>query len=114
MNEGHAAFLSLELMREKQAEGKSAKDALALIKQQCHFTTHTPVEAGHDRFTPALMDYALKRTRMHLKMTQHDFLGLGRVNPANREEHFCMTVLALKAARAANAVSQLHGEVSRQ
>src|SRR5947209_2533936 len=62
MNEGHAAFLSLELMREKQAEGKSAKDALALIKQQCHFTTHTPVEAGHDRFTPALMDYADRKS----------------------------------------------------
>src|SRR5438876_1292929 len=59
MNEGHAAFLALELIREKQAEAKSFTEALSLTKQQCHFTTHTPVEAGHDRFTPALMDYAL-------------------------------------------------------
>src|SRR5947209_10310665 len=101
MNEGHAAFLSLELMREKQAEGKSAKDALALIKQQCHFTTHTPVEAGHDRFTPALMDYALNKVRGELNLTPEALLALGRVNPANKEESFCMTVLALKASRAA-------------
>src|SRR5206468_1219415 len=49
MNEGHAAFLALELIREKQAEGKNFADALAVARQQCHFTTHTPVEAGHDR-----------------------------------------------------------------
>ncbi|MEI9864071.1 MAG: hypothetical protein WDN00_05860 [Limisphaerales bacterium] len=55
MNEGHAAFLTLELIREKMAAGKSFSDALVATKLQCHFTTHTPVEAGHDRFTPALM-----------------------------------------------------------
>src|SRR5207249_7608441 len=48
MNEGHAAFLALELTLEKQGEGKKFAEALALTKQQCHFTTHTPVEAGHD------------------------------------------------------------------
>src|SRR5437016_7168503 len=114
MNEGHAAFLSLELVREKQAEGKGLKDALALTKQQCHFTTHTPVEAGHDRFTPVLMDYALNKMRSILKLTPEDLLGLGRVNPANKEEPFCMTVLALKCSRDANAVSELQGQVSRQ
>jgi len=114
MNEGHAAFLALELMREKQAEGKSAKEAMALIKQQCHFTTHTPVEAGHDRFTPALMDYALNKIREQLKLKPQEFLALGRVDPAHKDEPFCMTVLALKASRAANAVSELHGQVSRQ
>src|SRR5881296_2933775 len=114
MNEGHAAFLALELIREKQAEGKNFPEALALTRQQCHFTTHTPVEAGHDRFTPNLMDYALNKMRSQLKLNQHDLMALGRVNPSNREEPFCMTVLALKASRAANAVSDLHGHVSRE
>src|SRR5881296_3694207 len=63
MNEGHAAFLALELIREKQAQGKSFAEALAQTRRQCHFTTHTPVEAGHDRFNASLMDYALTKMR---------------------------------------------------
>jgi len=114
MNEGHAAFLALELIRERQAEGKSFAEAMGIIKQQCHFTTHTPVEAGHDRFTPTLVDYALHRMQTQLKLKPNDFLALGRVNPKNEDEPFCMTVLALKASRSANAVSELHGQVSRQ
>ncbi len=113
MNEGHAAFLALELMREKMAAGKSAEEALAQTRQQCIFTTHTPVEAGHDRFTAELMDFALHKYAAQLKMPFADLLGLGRVDPKNAAEPFCMTVLALKASRAANGVSELHGQVSR-
>jgi len=114
MNEGHAAFLALELIREKQGEGKKFAEALALTKQQCHFTTHTPVEAGHDRFTGTLIDYALNKMRQQLHLSQEDLMGLGRVHPGDKNEPFCMTVLALKASRDANAVSELHGQVSRQ
>lgn len=114
MNEGHAAFLALELIREKQNEGKSFADAFAATQKECHFTTHTPVEAGHDRFTPTLMDYALHRMQTQLRLKPSEFMALGRVNPKNEEEPFCMTVLALKASRSANAVSELHGQVSRQ
>ncbi len=114
MNEGHAAFLALELVREKQATGKKFTDALAETRKQCIFTTHTPVEVGHDRFSPSLMDYALNRIRAQLKLTPKDLMALGRVNPDNEQESFCMTVLALRAARAANGVSELHGRVSRQ
>jgi starch phosphorylase len=114
MNEGHAAFLALELMREKIAAGKSFLDALHVTRPQCIFTTHTPVEAGHDRFSLNLMDYALKRFIEQLKVPLTDVMGLGRVEPTNVEEPFCMTVLALKASRAANGVSELHGQVSRQ
>jgi glycogen phosphorylase len=114
MNEGHAAFLTLELIREKMVAGKSFSDAMTATKAECHFTTHTPVEAGHDRFTPALMDYALQSYRALLTVPWPDILGLGRVNPADANEPFCMTVLALKVSRAANGVSELHGEVSRQ
>jgi starch phosphorylase len=113
MNEGHAAFLALELIREKLAAGKSFVDALAVTKQQCIFTTHTPVEAGHDRFSLILMDYALKTVIGQLKITLEELMALGRVNPSNKDEPFCMTVLALKASRAANGVSELHGQVSR-
>jgi len=114
MNEGHAAFLALELIREKMDAGKTFIDAQAATKAQCHFTTHTPVEAGHDRFTPALMDYAMKGYHASLPVPFTDIMGLGRVNPADANESFCMTVLALKVSRAANGVSELHGEVSRE
>ncbi|HZI30912.1 MAG TPA: alpha-glucan family phosphorylase, partial [Candidatus Binatia bacterium] len=61
MNEGHAAFLTLELIREKMAAGKTFVEAQKLTKPECIFTTHTPVEAGHDRFSPELVNYALQR-----------------------------------------------------
>jgi starch phosphorylase len=93
--------------------GKSYTDALDETKAHCHFTTHTPVEAGHDRFTPALMDYALQGYRALLSVPWPDVVGLGRVNPSDANESFCMTVLALKVSRAANGVSELHGDVSR-
>ncbi len=114
MNEGHAAFLVLELAREKMAEGKTFALALEETKQECIFTTHTPVEAGHDRFSPELMEYAAQKFKSQLKITTEQLMGLGRVHPENAGEPFCMTVLALKGSRSANAVSELHGDVSRQ
>ena len=113
MNEGHAAFLTLELIREKMAARKNFQDAVAQTKAECIFTTHTPVEAGHDRFTPSLVDYALHEFRTKLPVPFSEVMGLGRVDPRNANEPFCMTVLALKLSRAANAVSELHGRVSR-
>lgn len=114
MNEGHAAFLSLELIREKMATGKNFADAQAATKTQCLFTTHTPVEAGHDRFTPDLMSYAMQRYLSSLKVPFNDIVALGRVKPDDAREPFCMTVLALKLSRAANGVSELHGQISRE
>jgi starch phosphorylase len=113
MNEGHAAFLTLELIREKMAAGKSFADALNLTRAECLFTTHTPVEAGHDRFSPDLMDYGMHRFRSQIQAPFPEIMKLGRVNPQNLKEPFCMTVLALKVSRAANGVSELHGRVSR-
>jgi len=114
MNEGHAAFLALDLIREKQEAGKTFAEALAMTRRECHFTTHTPVEAGHDRFSPALIQYGLHKIIAQLGLTPDELMALGRVNPNNPDETFCMTVLALKTCRTANAVSELHGEVSRQ
>jgi starch phosphorylase len=114
MNEGHAAFLTLELIREKLAAGAAFDDALARTHQQCIFTTHTPVEAGHDRFSADLMGYALNKIPSQLGISFADLMAFGRVNPADEHELFCMTVLALKLSRAANGVSELHGQVSRK
>ena len=114
MNEGHAAFLTLELIREQLAAGKPFNEALASTRSECIFTTHTPVEAGHDRFSQDLVNYSLNRFQSRLKLSLDDFMALGRVNPADKNEPFCMTVLALKACRAANGVSELHGRVSRE
>src|SRR5437762_4459417 len=101
LNEGHAAFLTLELIRERLAEGKTFPNALVETKAECLFTTHTPVEAGHDRFSRDLVNYALNRFQSRLKLSLNDLMGLGRVNPKDGNEWFCMTVLALKFSRAA-------------
>lgn len=113
MNEGHAAFLTLELIREKLDAGMTYEQALEQTRSECLFTTHTPVEAGHDRFSPDLMDYAMHRFRTRISTPFAELMKLGRVNPEDKQEPFCMTVLALKLSRAANGVSELHGRVSR-
>jgi starch phosphorylase len=113
MNEGHAAFLTLELIREKMAAGRTFEQAASETRAECLFTTHTPVEAGHDRFSHDLVDYSLHRFCSQFGAPFTEVMKLGRVNPQNQQEPFCMTVLALKLSRAANAVSELHGRVSR-
>jgi starch phosphorylase len=113
MNEGHAAFLTLELLKEKMAAGAAFEAAMERTRAECLFTTHTPVEAGHDRFSPDLMDYSMHRFRNEFPAPWAEVIKLGRVQPQNAAEPFCMTVLALKLSRAANAVSELHGRVSR-
>ena len=114
MNEGHAAFLTLELMREKLAAGATLEEATNRTRQECIFTTHTPVEAGHDRFTSDLIQYAAHKFSSDLGLTHDAFMDLGRVQAGDAQEPFCMTVLALKHSRAANGVSELHGQISRQ
>ncbi len=114
MNEGHAAFLVLELAREKMATGMKFEQALQSSKQECIFTTHTPVPAGHDRFSRDLVNYAMLKVTQSLGLSGEQFMGLGRVNPADANELFCMTVLALRGSRSANGVSELHGQVSRE
>jgi starch phosphorylase len=114
LNEGHSAFAALELVREHMAtEGIGADEAIARVAPMVVFTTHTPVPAGHDRFTPELIEEHLGPLRDALSISPDHLLSLGRENPADHGETFCMTVLALKLSRRANAVSSLHGQVSR-
>jgi glycogen phosphorylase len=114
LNEGHNAFLALELLREQLLLGKSKADAEATVRNLCVFTTHTPVAAGHDRFSAELVRFMFDGWCQTLKETPESILPYGRQNPENENEEFCMTILALKMSRAANGVSELHGRVSRE
>ena len=114
MNEGHSAFLTLELLRERLTRGETREDADAWVRRHCVFTTHTPVPAGHDRFSPDLLDHMLSGFRQSLGLEHPELLGYGRERADDAEETFCMTVLALRMSRAANGVSELHGQVSRE
>ncbi len=115
MNEGHSAFAPLELIRTRMHEdGMSFDQALRDTAAIGVFTTHTPVAAGHDRFEPGLVEEHLGPLADALGLDAHGLFGLGRVDPQNDQETFCMTVLAFKLSRRANAVSNLHGVVSRR
>lgn len=115
MNEGHAAFLALERIQILMTEhGVKFHEALEAVRAGNVFTTHTPVEAGIDHFHADLLDKYLARYYRNLGLSRDEFLGLGRQNPKNPHETFCMAVLALKLATHANGVSELHGEVSRK
>jgi starch phosphorylase len=115
LNEGHSAFATLEVIRERMADdGLSFDDALRDVAQHTVFTTHTPVPAGHDRFDGGLIEEHLGLLRDELGISLEQLMGLGRVEPQNESEPFCMTVLGLKLSRRANAVSALHGHITRR
>src|SRR5271166_1857147 len=112
MNEGHSAFLALEhILHLMTTRGFSLAEARELASASLVFTTHTPVEAGHDYFQPDLMNRYFGETARQLGLSQADFLELGL---AQGKSEFCMTVLALRLASRANGVSKLHGEVSQK
>ena len=114
LNEGHSGFAVLEAIRSRmQEEGLGFDQAVPRVAREVCFTTHTPVPAGHDRFTPGLIEEHLGPLRDVLGLSHEGLMALGRENPGNHHEEFCMTVLGLKLSRRANAVSALHGEVSR-
>jgi glycogen phosphorylase len=114
MNEGHSAFAVLEAVRARmEEEGTSFGQATSAVSREVVFTTHTPVPAGHDRFDAGLIEEHLGPLRDALGLSHDQLMALGRENPQNSHEMFCMTVVGLKFARRANAVSSLHGEVSR-
>ena len=114
MNEGHAAFMVLERIKELvQHEGLTFSEAAETVKAGSFFTTHTPVPAGNDMFDPGLVHQYFGKYCKDVGISMNHFLGLGRQNPMDSREPFCMTVLALKLGAGANGVSKLHGEVSR-
>ena len=114
LNEGHSAFAVLEAIRRcMEREGVDFETAVRQVARRTVFTTHTPVPAGHDRFGSDLVDEHLGPLREALGISQERLMDLGRVNPGDAGEEFCMTVLGLRVSRRANAVSSLHGNVTR-
>ncbi|HEY4573747.1 MAG TPA: alpha-glucan family phosphorylase [Thermoanaerobaculia bacterium] len=115
LNEGHSAFALLERGRELvQEQGLEPAEALREVAAMSCFTTHTPVEAGHDRFRADLASSHLEALARGLKMPIHEVMALGSEHPGDPNAPFCPTVLALKLTRRANGVSALHGRVSRK
>ncbi|MFN2501873.1 MAG: alpha-glucan family phosphorylase [Pyrinomonadaceae bacterium] len=116
LNEGHSAFLTLELAHEFLQANPEASfaGAAAAVRESCVFTTHTPVDAGNDAFAPStLIECFSPGYIADLKLTSSEFLALGRSDLTNPLEFFGMTPLALRMCRSANGVSRKHGEVSR-
>ena len=114
LNEGHAAFASVERMAKLMDKGRSFDSALETVRASTVFTTHTPVPAGHDRYGAA--DVA-KYMRGHLRalgLKKETFADLARENPGDRDEPVCMTVLGLRTAHKVNGVAKLHGDVTRE
>lgn len=117
LNEGHAAFSTLELVHEYLASNpnKSFADAQAFVREQCVFTTHTPVAAGNDVFSPDVLKICFSPEYIaSLKLSEDEFFALGRVDQSDESERFGMTPFALRMTRSANGVAEKHGEVSRE
>ena len=113
INEGHAAFLTFELLREQLAHGLSRKNAEQAVRELCVFTTHTPVPAGHDRFPADLIEFTLRPLADWMKVTSAELMAYGQSPSTKEKNEFVMTILGLKLSRASNAVSRKHGEISR-
>ncbi|MBA2736377.1 MAG: alpha-glucan family phosphorylase [Pyrinomonadaceae bacterium] len=116
LNEGHSAFLTLELAREFLEENSELSfiDAVSYVRDKCVFTTHTPVAAGNDEFSPEKLSHCFDANFFSdLKISEPEFFALGRTNPDKETEWFGMTPFALRMSRSANGVSEKHGEVSR-
>jgi starch phosphorylase len=115
LNEGHSAFLTLELAREiREASGAGFEESARRVRERCVFTTHTPVAAGNDEFIVPLVEKTFGPSYEEaLGVSHEDFINLGRTTPNNEEELYGLTPLAIKMCRSTNGVSRKHGEVSR-
>ena len=113
MNEGHSAFLTLERIDELIKKGKTFEESVEIVKKNNIFTTHTPVPAGNDQFPIWLIDKYFSQIWPKLNLSREQFIELGNQAQAWGDT-FVMPVLALKLSEHRNAVSELHGHVSRK
>ncbi|MCK5851375.1 MAG: alpha-glucan family phosphorylase, partial [Kiritimatiellae bacterium] len=115
MNEGHAAFMALERIRQfKEDKQMTFEEAFETTRVSNAFTVHTPVKAGNDEFPPEMIHKYFNTYLNDLGINKNELLALGRVDPDNNKETFKMPVLAIKLSSYKNGVSKLHGEVSRK
>ena len=113
LNEGHCAFAQLERIHRRMGDNFSFEEALTAVRERTVFTTHTPVPAGNESFPADLMEVALAPLQRDLDVSWAKIHRLGAA-PGDEAGLFSMTALALRTARSANGVSQLHGEVARE
>ena len=114
-NEGHAAFIGIERLREYvQNHQLSFLQAIELVRASTLFTTHTPVPAGHDAFTEDLLRTYIPHYAIRLNISWNTFMNLGRYYENHNDQKFSMSVLAAKLSQEMNGVSRIHGQVSRQ
>ncbi|MBP5549662.1 MAG: alpha-glucan family phosphorylase [Bacteroidales bacterium] len=114
-NEGHAAFIGLERLREYiEKKGLTFQEALEVVKASSLFTTHTPVPAGHDAFEEGMIRQYLGHYAQRLGIDWTTMMGLGKLNGADPAEKFSMSKLAANISQNVNGVSMLHGKVSQE
>src|SRR4051794_36176953 len=114
LNEGHAAFVSLELARREYSGNGSLSPALEIARRRTVFTTHTPVPAGNDTYPASQVADTLAHIAGTLGVGAEEIISLGRTTPEKTAEPFGVTQFALRTSRAANGVSRRHGEVARE
>ena len=112
-NEGHAALANLQRLTDFVESGLNFDEALELVRASSLYTVHTPVPAGHDYFDEALCGKYLGQFPGRLGISWDDFMGLGRQNPNDKGERFCMSTFLCKTCQEVNGVSWLHGKVSQ-
>jgi starch phosphorylase len=113
-NEGHAALANVQRLAEYVESGLSFNEALEVVRTSSLYTVHTPVPAGHDYFEEGLMSKYIGQYSERLGISWDDFMGMGRVNPDDKNEKFCMSTFACNTCSWVNGVSWLHGKVSRE
>src|SRR5208337_3985208 len=113
-NEGHAAFIGLERLNYFIGQSNlTFSEALEIVRSSTLFTTHTPVPAGHDSFEENLIRMYMSHYPDRLKITWNQFMGLGKINEHDPNEHFSMSILAANISQEINGVSRIHGKVSK-
>ena len=113
-NEGHAALCNVQRLVDYVQSGMSFTQALELVRASSLYTVHTPVPAGHDYFDEPLFGKYLSGYANLLGISYKDFIGMGRMNPEDNSERFCMSTFACNTSQEVNGVSWLHGEVSKK
>uniref|UniRef100_A0AB33JH74 Glycosyltransferase family 1 protein n=1 Tax=Prevotella sp. GTC17260 TaxID=3236796 RepID=A0AB33JH74_9BACT len=113
-NEGHAALCNLQRLCDYVDEGLSFNQAMELVRASSLYTVHTPVPAGHDYFDETLFGKYMGGYPARLGISWDEFIGMGRENPENHEERFCMSIFACNTCQEVNGVSKLHGWVSQK
>ena len=113
-NEGHAALCNLQRLCDYIEEGLTFSQAMELVRASSLYTVHTPVPAGHDYFDEGLFGKYMGGYPQKLGITWDEFIGLGRTNPDDKSEKFCMSTFACNTCQEVNGVSKLHGWVSQK